>query len=72
MLVLGAVVEEFSQKKQQMMETVLEMERLQDNATQTAVLGTVFGLIGVSGVDVPIKEANLVVLDGDKEAEIML
>ena len=55
-----------------MMEIVLETKRLQDNATKTAVLGTVFGLIGVSGVDVPIKEANLVVLDGGKEAEIML
>ena len=55
-----------------MMEIVLEMERLRDNVTQTAVPGTVFGLIGVSGVDVPIKEANLVVLDGGKEAEITL
>ena len=55
-----------------MMEIVLEKERLRDNATQTAVLGTVFGLIGVSGVDVTIKEANLVVLDGEREAEDML
>ena len=55
-----------------MMETALETERLRDNATQTAVPGTVFGLIGVSGVDVPIKEANLVALDGEKEAETML